>query len=319
MDGESETSRGVRGKKTIPGVISRGAMCVWCRHQGPDNRRGGMGFGAWGPAECCRAGKRRGLDRKSDDNPVATPILLSTVQSFSVPLPAWQAARAGRWQRQLAGPGLVRESRLGLTQGLDGGLTVAPVEEWMQRSVVLAGKGPNGKRARRDVGGQKYLHRDPRKADLQMAMAAYGNGQWAIAWKWKWQTSRGAGTGSGLGRHLQRAGPDDPSGHRWPTGINVAACCCMDEGICGVVERRLLGTSGLSKAQIRYACADIGLPVHRSGRRRQRALPTRSWGVDDAEVVCVRGLTAVSLGGWDGSDDDDGREGLLSVFFSVDG
>lgn len=180
MDGESETSRGVRGKKTIPGVISRGAMCVWCRHQGPDNRRGGMGFRAWGPAECCRAGKRRGLDRKSDDNPVATPILLSTVQSFSVPLPAWQAARAGRWQRQLAGPGLVRESRLlGLTQGLDGGLTVAPVEEWMQRSVALAGKGPNGKRARRDVGGQKYLHRDPRKADLQMAMAAYamGNGQ----------------------------------------------------------------------------------------------------------------------------------------------
>lgn len=258
MDGESVTSRGVRGKKTIPGVISRGQCVCGAAIRDPTIVEVAWNLGPRGLQSAAELGSGGALTESR------TTILLSTVQSFSVPLPAWQAARAGRWQRQLAGPGLVRESRLGLTQGLDGGLTVAPVEVWMQRSVALAGTGPNGKRARRDVGGQKYLHRDPRKADLQMAMAAYGNGQWAIAWKWQWQTSRGAGTGSGLGRHLQRAGPDDPSGHRWPTGINMAACCCMDEGICGVVERRLL-TSGLSKAQIRYACADIGLPVHRSG------------------------------------------------------
>lgn len=60
-------------------------------------------------------------------------------------------------------------------------------------------------------------------------------------------------------------------------GLQSTAHVWREVGSCGVVERRLLAPSlvvawdvGTSKAQIRYACADIGLPVHRSERRRQR-------------------------------------------------
>lgn len=197
-----DEQRGAR-KENNPRSDSRGAMCVWCRHQGPDNRRGGMGFGASGPAECCcRAGKRRGLTESRTTIQSRNQSCCPLFSLFLSRCPRGRLPGLGAGRGNLQGRGWFEtRPHAGVGRRAHSG----PVQVWMQRSVALAGTGPNGKRARRDVGGQKYLHRDPRKADLQMAMAAYGNGQWAR--KWQWQTSRGGGTASGLGRHLQRAGP----------------------------------------------------------------------------------------------------------------
>lgn len=142
---------------------SRGAMCA-IRDPTIVEVAREMGFGASGPAECCRAGKRRGLDRKSDDNPVAKPIL------FSVPLSAWQAGLgAGRANLQGRG-GFETRPHAGV------GLSVA-VDAALRR---VGGDGTKRATGSRDVGGQKYLHRDPRKADLQMAMARASLWQWAM-------------------------------------------------------------------------------------------------------------------------------------------
>lgn len=175
-----DEQRGAR-KENNPRSDSRGAMCVWCRHQGPDNRQGGMGFGASGPAECCRAGKRRALTESRTTIQSRNQSCCPLFSLFLSRCPRGRLPGLGAGRGNLQGWGWFEtRPHAGVGRRAHSG----PVQVWMQRSVALAGTGPNGKRARRDVGGQKYLHRDPRKADLQMAMAAYGNGQWAMAWKW---------------------------------------------------------------------------------------------------------------------------------------
>lgn len=203
--GVGDGQRGAR-KENNARSDSRGAMCA-IRDPTIVEVAREMGFGASGPAECCRAGKRRGLDRKSDDNPVAKPIL------FSVPLSAWQAGLgAGRANLQGRGGFETRpHAGVGLTVAVDAALL----------SVGLAGTGPNGKRAHGMWEAKSTYIGIPGRPIFKWPWPgpAYGNGQW----QWQWQTSRGGGTGNGLGRHLQRAGPDDPSGPRWPTAIYTAA------------------------------------------------------------------------------------------------
>lgn len=217
-----DEQRGAR-KENNPRSDSRGAMCVWCRHQGPDNRQGGMGFGASGPAECCRAGKRRGLDRKSDDNPVAKPILLSTVQSFSVPLPAWQAARAGRWQRQLAGPGLVRDSasRRGWTEG----------SQWPCASVDAALRSVGGDGTKRKTGSTGCGRPKVPTSGSQEGRSPNGHGS---LWQWAMGNGMEMVMANFTGRRDSSERTRASSPARWTPMTHqgtMAACCCMEEGI----------------------------------------------------------------------------------------
>lgn len=236
MDGESKTSRGVRGKKTIPGVIP-GGQCVcgaairdptivevaW--DLGPRSLQSAAELGSGGAL----TESRTTIQSRNQSCCPLFSLFLSRCPRGRLPgLGAGRGNLQGRgWFETRPPAGVGRRAHTG------------PVQVWMQRSVALAGTGPNGKRARRDVGGQKYLHRDPRKADLQMAMAAYGNGQWAMDGNGNGKLHGEAGQGADSGVISSALDPDDPSGHH--RGLLLYGGRYL--GICRVVERRLLAPS----------------------------------------------------------------------------
>lgn len=200
-------------------------------------RQSSRWHGRWdlGPAECCRAGKPRGLDRKSDDK-------LSTDQSFSVLLPAARCSR-GRLGWALA----ERGCRAGA-----GSRVETRAHAGVRR---VGGDGTKRETGSRNVGGQKYQP----TSRSQKGRSTNGHGQpMAMGNRMEWAMANLTGR-----RARERSRASIPrQGTDGGQCINITACTkgrylrgCRKKVACPVAG------GCLGRREGTYACADIGLAV----------------------------------------------------------